>query len=768
MSGTLSLATPPVRGERSAPKRALRVLALLVGVALAAAALTAPAAPAEAANPSDGFQPGNIISDANFYDGTSMTVDEVQGFLNRQVPSCWLGRPGYEVGKPVQWGGPTKLASKCLKDFRINTTTQQANAYCSGVPGVNNESAASVIVRVGKACGISPKVLLVMLDKEQSLVSDPWPNENQYFLAMGYACPDSGPGNSANCDPALGGFAKQVYRAAWQYKVYKAFPNSYRYRPFETGPIQWHPNQGCGTSQVKIENYATAGLYIYTPYRPNQAALTAGWGTGDACSTYGNRNFYNYYKAWFGPPVLSLDHRFSSLFEELKGSLGGISSGAIATGAGIRQELERGTMYWSASTGAAVVAGGIRTSYDARGGALGYLGFPLAREQKSGEGVVQQFSRANIYWHRSRGTYAVAAGIRTYFEAAGGVARFGFPLGDETGIPGGGANQEFERGVVTWGPAGVGAYSVHAGMLQTFRSLGGAPAVGYALALEQPKAGGSSQRFKNMDIHWTSGSGGIPVYGGVRNAFVRFGGVDVSGYARSREQAGVEGSYYQEFQNYVLYWSKAGGEAALLPDVHEQFLLKGFGAVGLPVGQTSVLGAGHSQEFTKGTLLGSSESDYWLVSGGIRNSFSRAGGYDALGLPVTSETRQGDGSARQDFTNGIIVWSSVGGGNPITGGILEYYTGPLGGNLGVPMGASVSIPGGRTQRFMHGTLYESPSRGTHLVAGGISTAYERLGSTAALGFPTGGEARQEDGSVIQEFERGKIRWTSSTGGLLLP
>ena len=51
---------------------------------------------------------------------------------------------------------------------------------------------------------------------------------------------------------------------------------------------------------VYIQNQATAGLYNYTPYRPNQAALDAGYGTGDSCSAYGNRNFWLYFTDWFG------------------------------------------------------------------------------------------------------------------------------------------------------------------------------------------------------------------------------------------------------------------------------------------------------------------------------------------------------------------------------------------------------------------------------------------------------------------------------------
>ena len=47
-------------------------------------------------------------------------------------------------------------------------------------------------------------------------------------------------------------------------------------------------------------NQATANVYYYTPYQPNSTALAAGYGTGDSCSAYGNRNFYNYFTDWFG------------------------------------------------------------------------------------------------------------------------------------------------------------------------------------------------------------------------------------------------------------------------------------------------------------------------------------------------------------------------------------------------------------------------------------------------------------------------------------
>ncbi len=57
---------------------------------------------------------------------------------------------------------------------------------------------------------------------------------------------------------------------------------------------------GCGGAPVTIKNQATASLYNYTPYQPNAASLAAYPGTGDACSAYGNRNFFFLFRKYFG------------------------------------------------------------------------------------------------------------------------------------------------------------------------------------------------------------------------------------------------------------------------------------------------------------------------------------------------------------------------------------------------------------------------------------------------------------------------------------
>lgn len=164
-----------------------------------------------------------------------------------------------------------------------------------GVRGREKGTAAAIIDKSARACGISQKVLLTVMQKEQHLVTAVEPTDLQYKAAMGLSCPDD-----ANCDPAYAGFFRQVYGAAHRYQYYVAHESAYGYHANALNYIQYHPDAGCGGTNVYIENKATALLYIYTPYQPNDASLAAGFGEGDSCSSYGNRNFALIYTNWFG------------------------------------------------------------------------------------------------------------------------------------------------------------------------------------------------------------------------------------------------------------------------------------------------------------------------------------------------------------------------------------------------------------------------------------------------------------------------------------
>ena len=230
--------------------------------------------PLSAAFGESGFRPGNIISDANMYQSSpSMTQAEIQKFLQIQGANC--------------------KGNGCLKNLRFDTRNYAADKYCQSYQGAKNEPVSQIIYKVAKSCKINPKVLLVTIQKEQSGVTKNLTKTTQNKL-LGYGCPDTGP-----CDALYYGVQNQLYRAARQFQRYRALPKNYTFRAGKNATIQFSPNSDCGSTKVKIENAATASLYNYTPYQPNQALLS---GNPDSCSAYGNYNFFNTYKRWFGDP----------------------------------------------------------------------------------------------------------------------------------------------------------------------------------------------------------------------------------------------------------------------------------------------------------------------------------------------------------------------------------------------------------------------------------------------------------------------------------
>lgn len=262
------------------------------------------------------FNAGNIIDDVVFYNSNAMNSSQIQTFLESKNPNCdyngtqsaadW-GYPNLTHAQIAEYkrngsNGFSRDSSfhappyRCLTMYNQATPQMEAaSGYCSAI-GAGTRTAAQIINDVAKACGINPQVLIILLEKEQSLITDKWPLDRQLRNATGFACPDTAP-----CDPSYAGFFYQVYHAARQFKVYQAFPNSYNYRAGRNNNIYWNPDLNrCGSSTVYIQNQATAALYIYTPYRPNEAALNNLYGTGDSCSAYGNRNFWRIFTDWFG------------------------------------------------------------------------------------------------------------------------------------------------------------------------------------------------------------------------------------------------------------------------------------------------------------------------------------------------------------------------------------------------------------------------------------------------------------------------------------
>ncbi|WP_229051817.1 hypothetical protein [Aeromicrobium sp. Leaf350] len=266
----------PTRHRTSPAFRSLRLVlvGVLVAVGLVGVLNVSRAPDSEAVDMSQ-FRPGNIISDAVFFDTGTMSVAQIQSFLDAQGSRC--------------------TDAYCLKHINLISVNKAADAYCNGYASPGYEKAATIIWKVAQSCGVNPQVILVMLQKEQGLVTTTAPTDGKYRAAMGMGCPDT-----SACDAQYYGFGNQVYAGIRQMRVYELSGRYTWNNPGTSPTIRYHPNAACGGTPVYIENQATANLYYYTPYQPNAASIAAGAGTGDSCSSYGNRNFYRYFSDWFG------------------------------------------------------------------------------------------------------------------------------------------------------------------------------------------------------------------------------------------------------------------------------------------------------------------------------------------------------------------------------------------------------------------------------------------------------------------------------------
>lgn len=125
-----------------------------------------------------------------------------------------------------------------------------------------------IIYNVSRLYRINPKYILTLLQKEQSLITDPAPKQSQLDWATGYGCPDSG-----GCNTKYKGIANQIDWGAGGTRYYLDHSNEFKYQVGKTYTID--------EQTVSIANDATRALYIYTPH------------------INGNKNLHKIWNEWF-------------------------------------------------------------------------------------------------------------------------------------------------------------------------------------------------------------------------------------------------------------------------------------------------------------------------------------------------------------------------------------------------------------------------------------------------------------------------------------
>ncbi|NLG55189.1 MAG: esterase [Rhodococcus sp.] len=208
------------------------------------------------------------------------------------------------------------------------------------------------------------------------------------------------------------------------------------------------------------------------------------------------------------------------------------------------------------------------------------------------------------------------------------------------------------------------------------------------------------------------------------------------------------------------------------------------GAIGAAVGGAPWLGrctspeygvgSGVAQDFQFGRVYHSADTGAHAIAGAIGGAYQGAGAAGgALGFPTSPELATPDGRGRfTHFQNGSIYWSPQTGAHAIKGAIRDEWArqGWEGGPLGYPVGGDRKTPSkdGTVQAFEVGSMYSSPSTGTHSVQGLILGKYADAGyETGALGFPKTSEMPVKDGGRFNEFEAGNIYWSPLSGAWIV-
>lgn len=635
------------------------------------------ATPAQAytLNPAD-FNPGAIISNAEFYDENAMTEAEIQAFLNAKIPNCTNG--------------------KCLNVLRQDTVSRAATvidplkpgspALCSAYTGGTGETAARIIFKVQKACRVSAKAILVTLQKEQGLITATAPSDSKLRIAMGMGCPDT-----ARCDSFYFGFFNQVYYGSSQLRRYSSPASMYYRAPGTSASIGYHPNATCGSSRVVIANVATNALYRYTPYQPNAAALANLWGTGNSCSAYGNRNFWRNYNSWFNLKA-ELKSQVAALPAATRTALGSIVSetACIATANTCTITYQTGVVSLPLLGKISVTLGAIGTAYQQSGGTAGPLGAVVTAQESvaagtNGTGLRQQFANGYIYHGPVGAPVIVLTPIHTVYMAQGGAAG----------------------------------------------------ALGWPKSAQRCATTRCDQRFDSGLIAPNSTAAQTAILGRIGLAYGDSGGVNSPWGAPTGNRvaltiAGQGTGFKQSFQNGTAY-DNGSAASFLSSQLHPALAAVGGEAVtGWPTGTLQISGTTRYQQFSGGILFGTTaNSTGILMPPAVVAAWTAAGGVAGyLGLPTTADTTvsgpSGSTGKRMTFVGGFIVSGTPGTfAHPTAINTTLTTVGGLSGSFGWPTAHARNVNGVWSQTFQGGkislaTVTPRPTiklgaRGTHVV-----------------------------------------------------
>ena len=608
------------------------------------------------------FNPGNIISDGVMSNANAMSVEEIQRFLTSKN-AC----KDTNIAKAKSYPGLRYHIENghfvCLSEETFEYNGQK-------------QTAAQVIYDAARDFQINPQVLIVLLEKEQGLITDTWPNHIQYRSATGFGCPDT-----AECDSKYYGFRNQVRNAASMFR--SVLSGGWTNYPVGKNYVQYHPNPNCGGSVINIENRATSALYRYTPYQPNVGALANYPGTS-YCGAYGNRNFYVTFRQWFGSPNL-------------------------------------------------FVLGDMNHYWQTHGGSAGEIG-PVMENEYCDHSVpkcFQTFQNGRIYWKRQNGTFFVKGDIDNIYHDKRN--ELGYPLTDLITTGYDIYVQKFENGVVMKTPQGI--YQTNNQIFEVWKNNSKAedPVVkklGFPTSdikfSNNSKEGLYYQEYQNGVIVGNDKYGYHVSMGEIRKVWEKYGfetgilGFPTSGIIHNFNSP--EGIFYQEYQNGVIVGNDKYGYHLSMGETRKVWEKNDFefGKLGFPTSDIKFSNNSkeglYYQEYQNGVIVGNDKYGYHVSMGEIRKVWEKYGFETGiLGFPTSGiihNFNSPEGIFYQEYQNGVIVGNDKYGYHLSMGETRKVWEKNdfEFGKLGFP--TSDIKRDGKTeyQIYQHGTIYFDQTR----------------------------------------------------------
>ncbi len=418
-------------------------------------------------------------------------------------------------------------------------------------------------------------------------------------------------------------------------------------------------------------------------------------------------------------------------------------------GVGRYSAFERGSIYWTPSGGAFEVHGEIRDEWAAVGWESGILGYPTTDETATPDGVGRYnvFERGSIYWSPSTGAHEVHGVIRDAWASSGWeVGPLGYPTSDEYDVNTG-RRSDFENGTITWNAdTGEATVQVVGAAPQPWKVLDidyqvqstgywcGPAATRIALSarIDPP-----SQAALAADLGTTTnGTDWIGQVTGVLNdrlGLQRYRTTEMPNDPPTQSQRDRLWSdiVLSIDNNYPLVTNIVAPPTNHPPGypnttIYHYFTVIGYNPITSQVYIADPANFGGNQQYwlsfdQLATLIppkgySSYDCPTGLTVGAIDDEYRALGGCaSVVGGPITGERTTPDGVGRYNvFERGSIYWSPNTGAHEVHGAIRDKWKalGWEAGALGYPLSDEYDVAGGRRSDFQNGSLVWDSATGS--------------------------------------------------------